>query len=119
MSIAVTENCINPASYGEICVHCNACGRFGGSSETIKKSELYMLMEELKELAEKIHDEQYDTLLQQKNIIFSINQISNQCKKLFTELGVVKEVPDGYINMYGLDITYSEWINSEGGGQGE
>ena len=26
--IAVTENCKNPDSYGEICVRCNKCGRF-------------------------------------------------------------------------------------------
>ena len=27
--IAVTDNCKNPDSYGEICVKCNKCGRFG------------------------------------------------------------------------------------------
>jgi hypothetical protein len=25
----VVENCKNPMSYGEICVLCNKCGRFG------------------------------------------------------------------------------------------
>ena len=35
MSITATKNCINPSSYGEICVQCNACGRFGGNQEDI------------------------------------------------------------------------------------
>ena len=29
ISYAVHEDCMNINSYGEICVHCNCCGRFG------------------------------------------------------------------------------------------
>lgn len=32
--IAVTDNCKNPDSYGEICVRCNECGRFGEQKMT-------------------------------------------------------------------------------------
>ena len=32
--IAVTDNCKNPDSYGEICVKCNKCGRFGEQEMT-------------------------------------------------------------------------------------
>lgn len=28
IDIGVADNCQNPDSYGEICVHCNKCGRF-------------------------------------------------------------------------------------------
>lgn len=117
MSIAVMKDCINPASYGEICVNCNACGRFGGNSETIAKSKLYMLMRELKELTEKILNEDYDTLLQQKNITSSIRTISEKCNNIFIELGAAKEVPKGSWDGYGFDIKFSEWM--QGGGQSE
>ena len=26
--MGVTEDCVNPGSFGVICVHCNGCGRF-------------------------------------------------------------------------------------------
>ena len=32
--ISVTDNCKNPDSYGEICVKCNKCGRFGEQKMT-------------------------------------------------------------------------------------
>lgn len=32
--ISVTDNCKNPDSYGEICVKCNKCGRFGEQEMT-------------------------------------------------------------------------------------
>ena len=41
------DNCINPNSYGEICVQCNACGRFDKSTE--KECKLKFYKEELQE----------------------------------------------------------------------
>ena len=38
MSIGVSKDCINHDSYGEICVHCNACGRF--DEKTMWKARL-------------------------------------------------------------------------------
>ena len=117
MSIVVTENCINPSSYGEICVQCNACGRFGGNQEDIAKAKLIMMMNWLKEYTYQLLDKDYDTLLQQKNIVSSIHSISEECIDLFNELGAIKETPDGLINLYGVDIKFSKWIR-EGGCQG-
>ena len=113
MCMIITEDCINSASCGAICVQCNSCGRFGGSSKVIQKSKLYMLTSELKEYMEHINNEEYDTLLQQKNIVSSINSISKQCVDILTELGAFKEVPEDCFDMSGLKIKYSEWINSE------
>jgi len=33
VDIAVTDDCKNPDSYGEICVMCNRCGRFDKGEE--------------------------------------------------------------------------------------
>ena len=41
------DNCVNPDSFGEICVHCNACGRFDKSTQ--KKCELQLYKRLLKE----------------------------------------------------------------------
>ena len=125
MSIIATENCINLSSYGEICVQCNACGRFGGNQEDIAKAKLIMMMNLLKEYTYQLLDKDYDTLLQQKNIVLSIHSISEECVDLFNELGAIKEytyqlldkeTPDGLINLYGIDIKFSKWIK-EGGCQ--
>lgn len=45
ISIPALEDCINSDSYGEICVHCNACGRFDKSTQ--KECALKMYKEEL------------------------------------------------------------------------
>lgn len=47
ISIPVTENCINDDSYGEICVLCNACGRFDKATQ--RECALEMYMEKLQE----------------------------------------------------------------------
>lgn len=45
ISIPALEDCINDDSYGEICVRCNACGRFDKSTQ--KECALEMYKEEL------------------------------------------------------------------------
>lgn len=40
IDFSVTDNCINlEESYGEICVKCNACGRFNEDIKEEKKDE--------------------------------------------------------------------------------
>lgn len=41
------DNCVNPDSFGEICVHCNACGRY--NKRTKKKCELQLYKRLLRE----------------------------------------------------------------------
>ena len=80
MCMIITEDCINSASYGEICVQCNSCGRFGGSSKVIQKSKLYMLMSELKEYMEHINNEDIRYRVYRKGV--GINEFSNVLKRI-------------------------------------
>ena len=45
ISIPALEKCINPESYGEICIHCNACGRI--DRETQKECAIKMYKRQL------------------------------------------------------------------------
>jgi hypothetical protein len=47
ISISALENCINGDSYGEICVRCNACGRFDKSTQ--KECAIKMYKRQLQE----------------------------------------------------------------------
>ena len=47
MDHGVTRNCINSASYGEICVGCNACGRY--DEETRRECAMALYQCELHE----------------------------------------------------------------------
>lgn len=42
IDISVSSNCKNPESYGEICVRCNKCGRFG-----MTKDEAFLRINDL------------------------------------------------------------------------
>lgn len=83
ISIPVAEGCINSDSYGEICVHCNACGRFDKSTQ--KECALKMYREELQK--------QYDfnnwaeglEELQRKNIKSNIKYLKKKIKELEAE----------------------------------
>jgi hypothetical protein len=50
IAYSVMKDCINHASYGEICVHCNACGRIDKATEKECKLRLY------KEMLQAQHD---------------------------------------------------------------
>jgi hypothetical protein len=39
ISKAPADNCVNPDSYGLICVHCNKCGRFEKEAEDEKEAK--------------------------------------------------------------------------------
>ena len=47
LDFTAMENCLNPASYGTICVGCNACGRI--NKETQKESQLKLYKELLQD----------------------------------------------------------------------
>jgi hypothetical protein len=47
ISIPALEDCINGDSYGEICVRCNACGRFDKSTQ--KECAIKMYKRQLQE----------------------------------------------------------------------
>lgn len=38
---SVSDNCINPGSYGMICCHCNACGRVNKDTMLYDRLRLY------------------------------------------------------------------------------
>lgn len=80
IDFAVTKDCINMDSYGEICVHCNACGRFDKTTQ--KECALKMYKEKLQE--------QYDfddwdkdlEWLQRKNIKSNIEYFKEKIREL-------------------------------------
>ena len=51
----VSEDCLNPYdSYGEICVHCNACGR--DDKTTMYDCQIKLYTEKLQEEKQKLND---------------------------------------------------------------
>lgn len=78
--IQVSKDCINYDSYGEICVGCNACGRFDKSTQNECALKLYKRMLQ----------EQYDfnnwtegfEEIQKKNIKSNIEFLKNKILEL-------------------------------------
>lgn len=70
IDFGVDRKCINPDSYGEICVKCNCCGRFGVENMWIRRYNMYW--RNLAELIEKHSNDGYFTDLQQTNIASDI-----------------------------------------------
>ena len=70
IDFGVSKDCVNTDSYGEICVKCNCCGRFGEETMWIRRYNLYW--RKLAELIEKHSDDFYFTDLQQTNIASDI-----------------------------------------------
>ena len=62
----VCKDCINPDSYGEICVKCNACGRFG--KETMWEARYNMYWWEIADILDNHSKEFCRSKLQQENI---------------------------------------------------
>jgi len=69
-----TQNdCYNPYdSYGEICVHCNCCGRI--DKATMHKCRIETDKRHLEETREHLTDPYCQSEVQQKNIRLSIQQ---------------------------------------------
>ena len=70
IDFGISEDCVNTDSYGEICVKCNCCGRFGKENMWIRRYNLYW--RKLAELIEEHQDDFYFTDLQQTNIASNI-----------------------------------------------
>lgn len=79
MSIATMENCINPDSYGMICVHCNACGRY--DKDTMWKARYDMNIGHLAEEVSKFKDDGFQSNLQQMNLAKNIIHYGEKIKE--------------------------------------
>jgi len=82
---AVADDCINAASYGEICVKCNACGRF--NKETQRECALRVWIDEL---YDQFHfnawfDDEEINALQKKNIESNIEFIQDKILRLLAD----------------------------------
>lgn len=85
ISRSVMKNCQNPYdSYGEICVGCNCCGRFG--EDTMWQARYDLAVRELSDLVEKLTSEHFQSNLQQANICSSISSWSEDLKEILTHI---------------------------------
>ena len=83
---AVINDCINAASYGEICVKCNACGRF--NKETQRECALRVWIDELYyqfHFNAWFDDDEEIKALQKKNIESNIEFIQDKILNLLAE----------------------------------
>jgi len=77
---AAKLDCYNPYdSYGEICVRCNCCGCI--DKKTMYQCRIETDKRHLVETAAQLIDENYQTDLQQKNILSSIETFIKQIRK--------------------------------------
>lgn len=83
ISYPVTEDCINDESYGEICVHCNACGRIDKSTQ--KQSAIKMYKRLLQEQYEFNNWIEGFEEIQKKNIKSNIRYYKDKIAKLEVE----------------------------------
>lgn len=79
VDFGVSRDCINPDSYYQICVHCNACGRF--DMDTMWQARRKLYIRRLKEHIENMEDEQFYSQLQQSNIAEDIITFGKELKK--------------------------------------
>ena len=79
MSSTVSKDCINKDTYGEICVSCNACGRFNES--TMWKSRYEIYIDELAEQVDKFRNDFYKSNLQQMNLAKNILSLGEKIKE--------------------------------------
>lgn len=83
-------NCQNPYdSFGEICVGCNCCGRFG--EDAMWQARYNLARERLKDNIEKLQNEWFKTNLQQANICSNISYWSKKLEEILTHLDFDKE----------------------------
>ena len=80
----VTENCINHNSYGEICVHCNCCGRYGEEGMREAQIKYYKECIEENNNFSGWFDEPFLRLNQQENI----DRENEYYREKLSELGV-------------------------------
>lgn len=81
ISYGVAKNCENfIETYGEICVHCNACGRFDMDTRVACQMVLYRryLLNEVGNIG----NEEFKTETQKKNIILNISSTIDKIARL-------------------------------------
>ena len=121
--IAVTDNCKNPDSYGEICVKCNKCGRFGEQKMT-RAEAIRVLKDEMEYKHDYPYDKQayemaistlecgkmlevcYDQVKQERDIAIE------QLKELGYELGQKIEPCNDAISREAVINQMYEWLNT-------
>ena len=85
MSISVTKKCYALMwSYGEICVHCNCCGRFGRKG--MWKARLDCCKQEVKRLKTFNNWREGFEELQRKNIAKDLKYFHREIKKIKSHL---------------------------------
>lgn len=67
-------------SYGQICVHCNCCGRF--NKETMNDCRIKFYKRMLQEHVEKIDNPDYAMEIQKKNILKDIIYFAEEIGKI-------------------------------------
>jgi len=70
------KDCINPASYGEICVRCNACGRFDKASQNECALQLYKEQLEENQSFDGWDDEPKIKAIQERNVKANIESLT-------------------------------------------
>jgi len=74
---SVAKDCVNGEdSYGEICVHCNCCGRI--NKETMWQSRYETAVRHLQEKAEDFTDDFMKSNLQQRNIALNVKHYADK-----------------------------------------
>ena len=80
LDYSVGKNCYNCIdSYGEICVGCNCCGRL--DKNTKQQARIDVNKRHLSEWAEKLLDEDFQTEIQQTNILENMAYFIKEIKK--------------------------------------
>lgn len=80
ISRSAVQGCINPYSFGEICVGCNACGRF--DKDTQKECALKIYKQQLKEQYEFNDWIEGMEEIQRKNIKSNIEYLERKIKEM-------------------------------------
>ena len=92
IDFGVDKKCINPDSYGEICVKCNCCGRFGVENMWIRRYNMYW--RRLSYEIENHSDEYFMSNLQQKNIASNVKFYAEKILECIEHLDFDNDKPD-------------------------
>lgn len=85
----VSKKCVNHESFGEICVGCNCCGRFG--EDTMWQARYELAIRSLCDEVEKLQSEYFQSNLQQANICSNISYWGEKLKESLLHLDFNKE----------------------------
>lgn len=75
---SVAKDCINPNSYGVICLKCNACGRF--NKEKQKESALELYRENLKKVSK-----------ERQKLLKQIESINEEIDFIINKIGLISK----------------------------